>query len=88
VDIAVPREVPIDRALATLERVGAEWARERGAALETPRAQGIIKLTGNDAVLRLTMRVDPARRFDAESELRRRIREAFDREHWAFSGAS
>jgi small conductance mechanosensitive channel len=88
VDIAVPRDVEIGRALATLERVGAEWAHESGVALQTPRAQGIIKLTGSDAVLRLTARVDPARRFDAEAELRRRIKEAFDREHWALGGAS
>ena len=88
VDVGVPRDVDVVRALAALERVGAEWARESGAALESPRAQGIIKFTGGDVVLRLTARVDPAKRFDAESELRRRIKEAFDREHWALSGAN
>ena len=86
VEVAVPRDVDVARALAALERTGAEWARESGAALETPQAQGIIRWSGADAVLRLSVRVDPAQRFDVETELRRRIREAFDREHWAVSG--
>lgn len=33
-----------------------------------------------DVVLRLLAKVDPGRRFEAELELRRRIKEAFDRE--------
>jgi hypothetical protein len=32
-------------------------------------------------------RVEPSRRQDAELELRRRIREAFDREQWVAAGA-
>ena len=42
--------------------------------------QGIIRFGDGAAVLRLMAKVDPARRFDAELELRRRIKEAFDRE--------
>jgi hypothetical protein len=41
-----------------------------------------------DAVLRLRVRVEAARREDAEIELRRRIRHAFDREQWPVVGAS
>jgi small-conductance mechanosensitive channel len=88
VDVAVSREAPVDRVLEVLKRVGEEWARETGRALEQPQAQGIIKLSGGDPVLRLTVRVDPALRFDTEVELRRRIKAAFDREQWSVGGAA
>jgi hypothetical protein len=34
------------------------------------------------------VRVEASRRLDAETELRRRIRHAFDREQWLVLGAS
>lgn len=88
IDVAVPREVDLGRALDALRRVGEEWARESGLAVESPEAHGIIEFSGGDMVLRLSAKVEPARRFDAEAELRRRIKEAFDRERWTFAGAS
>jgi moderate conductance mechanosensitive channel len=87
VDVAVSKDIPVDRALEVLQRVGSEWASATGTALETPEAQGIMKFSGDDMVLRLLAKVDPARRSDAEVELRRRIKDAFDRERWRI-GAS
>jgi moderate conductance mechanosensitive channel len=86
IEVGVPREVDVGRALAMLAQVGKEWAEGDGATLESPRAQGIIKFSGTDVVLRLSVRVDAARRFDTEVELRRRIKEAFDRERWSVVG--
>jgi hypothetical protein len=71
-----------------LNRVGQEWATESGAALDPPQTQGIIRWSGTEAVLRLTAKVDSDRRLDAEYELRRRVKEAFDREHWPVVPAS
>ena len=87
VDVPVSRDVPVDRALAVLREAGEAWARESGAALETPRVPGIMGFSGGDVLLRLTVRVAPERRASAEAELRRRIKAAFDREHWAPFGA-
>ena len=39
-----------------------------------------MRITGGDVVLRLLVKLDPVRRSDAERELRRRIKDAFDRE--------
>lgn len=39
-------------------------------------------------VLRVVVKVDPTRRFATEADLRRRIKEAFDRKAWAPVGAS
>ena len=89
VDVAVPRTVDAERALAVLRDVAEGWARETRAALEPPVAQGIIRFSGGgDAVLRLMARVEWSRRQDAEQELRRRIRQAFEHEQWAVLGAS
>jgi small-conductance mechanosensitive channel len=88
VDVPVSRDIPVDRALAVLDEVGEAWARESKAALDRPQAHGIMAFSGGDAVLRLMVRVPPARRLAAEAELRRRIKEAFDRHHWSPIGAA
>jgi small conductance mechanosensitive channel len=88
IDVSVPRTVDVDRALGVLRRVGEEWARTAGSPVASAEAHGIMKLSGGEMVLRLMATVDPARRFDAETELRRRIKEAFDREGWQSGNAS
>ena len=89
VEVDVSRTVDVERALAVLRDVADRWARETHAALDPPVAQGIIRFTGaGDAVLRLMARVESHHRQDAELELRRRIRQAFDREQWIAAGVS
>ncbi len=88
VDVTLPREVPVDAALALLRRVGEEWARAGGTALEPPQTQGIIKFSGAETVVRLMVKVAPERRLDTEYELRRAIKDAFDRESWPSIGAA
>jgi len=89
VDVGVPREANVTRALEVLRRVGEEWAHDTSAALDPPRSQGIMKfIGGGDVVLRLVVRVEPGRRDEAEIELRRRIKDAFDHERWSALGVS
>jgi small conductance mechanosensitive channel len=88
VDVTLPREVPVEPALGVLRQVGEEWAREGGVALEPPQTQGIIRWSGAEAVLRLTAKVESDKRLDAEYELRRRVKQAFDREHWPTAGTA
>jgi small conductance mechanosensitive channel len=80
VDVNVGYAIDLARALALLERVAGEWARETGLALEPPQVQGVIRFGETDLGLRVMVKVDPARRFDIEAELRRRIKESFERE--------
>ena len=44
--------------------------------------------SGGDMILRLTVRVAPERRLAVETELRRRIKVAFDHPHWSPIGAA
>ncbi|HTY77121.1 MAG TPA: mechanosensitive ion channel family protein [Candidatus Bathyarchaeia archaeon] len=80
VDVGVTYDTDVRRALDALERAGREWSTEAGQALEPPRAQGIIRFGETEVGLRLAVKVAPAARGDVEIELRRRIKEAFDRE--------
>jgi moderate conductance mechanosensitive channel len=84
IDVSVGYEVDVKRALGVLEAVGNEWARETGHALEAPEVQGIVRFGEGDLGLRLMVKVEAARRFPAEVELRRRIKEAFERESISF----
>ena len=88
VDVPVSRNVPVDRALAVLREVADTWARESGVTLDRPHVPGIMGFSGGEMVLRLTVRVAPQQRLAAEAELRRRIKVAFDREHWSPVGAA
>jgi moderate conductance mechanosensitive channel len=80
VDVGVTYDTDVRRALDALERAGREWSSEGGLALEPPRAQGIIRFGESDVGLRLAVKVAPSARDQAENELRRRIKETFDRE--------
>lgn len=80
VEMTVAQDEDVRRALDVMERAAGEWARETGWALEPPQAQGIVRFADSDPVIRATVKVAPARRVDAENALRRRIKEAFDRE--------
>ena len=80
VEMTVAQDEDVRRALDVMERAAGEWVRETGWALEAPQAQGIVRFADSDPVIRATVKVAPARRVDAENALRRRIKEAFDRE--------
>ena len=80
VDVGVTYDTDVRRALEALERVGHDWATETGLGLDAPLAQGIVRFGETEVGLRLSVKVMPAGRADAESDLRRRIKEAFDRD--------
>ncbi len=77
VDVGVAWEEDVRRALGALDAVGRGWARETGLALEPPEVQGVVRFGDAEIVLRLQVKVPPARREEIENELRRRIVEAF-----------
>jgi small-conductance mechanosensitive channel len=88
VDVPVSRDVAVDQALAVLTEVATAWAGASGAALDRPAVPGIIGFSGGEVILRLTVRVEPQHRLAAETELRRRIKAAFDHHHWSPVGAA
>ncbi|MEK8035109.1 MAG: mechanosensitive ion channel family protein [candidate division NC10 bacterium] len=79
-DVTVAYDVDVRRALELLERLAREWGRETGLALDDPQAQGIVRFGDGELGLRLMVKVPADKRAEAEMELRRRIKETFDRE--------
>ena len=88
VDIPLAREVPVDPAIAVLAEVATAWAGDAGLVLDQPPVAGIIGFSGGEVILRLTVRVASERRLAVETELRRRIKLAFDQRHWSPVGAA
>jgi small conductance mechanosensitive channel len=79
VTVTVPYEADLERAIATLTRVGADWSAEHEAeALETPVVSAITELGPAGLGLSITVKVRHGARSGAENDLRRRIKVAFD----------
>lgn len=79
-DVTVAYDADVRRALEALERAARQWGGETGLALEAPQAQGILRFGEGELGLRLMVKVPADRRAEAEMELRRRIKETFDRD--------
>jgi moderate conductance mechanosensitive channel len=80
VDVQILRPGDLDRAIAVADRVSRELADERGwseGILESSIDTRVTALTLDGATITLYRRVPPGLRFDASSELRRRLMEAF-----------
>jgi small-conductance mechanosensitive channel len=81
VDVTVPAEESVGRALATLEKIAgdfrndAEWS---AALVDGPRVLGVESLSLDGPVLRLQVRTALNRKDDVARELRRRIKLGFE----------
>jgi small-conductance mechanosensitive channel len=81
IDVTVPSDEMVGRALATLEKTAgdfrddADWS---GALVDGPRVLGVESLTLDGTVLRLQVRTALNRKDDVARELRRRIKLAFE----------
>lgn len=81
VDVGIAYEADSRRAMAVLQRVGAEWAAEhRELVLGDPEVQGILAFGESQMTLRLAVKVRPLRQWEVERELRARVVAAFEQE--------
>ncbi|NDQ56693.1 MAG: mechanosensitive ion channel family protein [Acidipila sp.] len=83
-DVTLPPEEPVDRALTALERVAGEFRGDAAwspALVDGPRVLGVEAVTLAGSTLRLQVRTAPTRQHDVARELRRRIRARFEQEH-------
>lgn len=89
VDVTLPNEAEVDRALALLEDVAAAMRADEAwvaALVDGPRVLGVESLGLAGTTLRLQLRTAPGRQHDAARELRRRIRARFEQEKLELSG--
>jgi len=81
VDIQVPYDEDLDRAMDVMHQACAEVAGEFAERLvEPPTVQGVIQFGERNAVLRVTAYTKANEQWALERELRRRIHKAFRRE--------
>ena len=81
VDVTVPSEEMVGRALATLEKVAGDFRESSdwsAALVDGPRVLGVESLSLDGTVLRLQVRTALNRKDDVARELRRRIKLAFE----------
>jgi small conductance mechanosensitive channel len=81
VDVTVPSDEMVGRALATLEKTAGDFREDAdwsAALVDGPRVLGVESLTLDGTVLRLQVRTALNRKDDVARELRRRIKLAFE----------
>jgi small conductance mechanosensitive channel len=81
VDVTVPGDEMVGRALATLEKAAGDFRSDTnwsGALIDGPRVLGVESLSLDGTVLRLQVKTILNRKDDVARELRRRIKLAFE----------
>ena len=81
VDVTVPSDEMVGRALATLEKISGDFRNDESwspALIDGPRVLGVESLSLDGTVLRLQVRTVLNRKDDVARELRRRIKLAFE----------
>ena len=88
VDVLVPSDEAVGRALAVLERIAAEFRSDpewSAALVDGPRVMGVESLSLTGTTLRIAIRSAPMRQEDVARELRRRIKGGFEKEQISLS---
>jgi moderate conductance mechanosensitive channel len=81
VDVTIPSDAMVGRALATLEKIAGDFRNDADwspALVDGPRMLGVESLSLDGTVLRLQVRTVLNRKDDVARELRRRIKLAFE----------
>jgi small conductance mechanosensitive channel len=80
VKVGVAYEQDVERGMKTLEGIANKWAEEnKDVVLEAPIVQGVLSLSSSEVTLRVSIKVKPMTQWGAERELKRRIKDTFDK---------
>jgi small conductance mechanosensitive channel len=82
-DLGVAYEEDIGRAMAALEEIGRDFYRDeqfRPLLLEEPSVSGLEALGDWTMTIRIMVKTKPGKQWDVARELRRRVKETFERE--------
>lgn len=83
VNLGVAYEEDIGRVMAALEKIGHDLYQDEELApmlLEEPRVSGVEALGDWAVTVRIMVKTEPGKQWDVARELRRRIKESFERE--------
>ena len=80
VKVGVAYEQDVEKGMKTLEEIADKWAEEnKDVVLEAPIVQGVLSLGSSEVTLRVSIKVKPMTHWGAERELKRRIKDTFDK---------
>lgn len=82
VPVNLSYEQDIDTILPVMKRIASEWAEEQNPEIlldDAPTVQAINEFGDSSVVARIVMRVKPGEQFQAERDLRLRLKREFDR---------
>ena len=79
-DISISYETDIEKASLIMRNTGLEYMSKHDNILEEPHVLGLISLGESDMVLRMIIRAKPLTHWEAERDLRRAIKEEFDKQ--------
>jgi len=80
VEVGVAYEQDIEKGMKALEEIANKWAEEnKEIVLEPPIVQGVLSLGSSDVTLRIAIKVKPMTHWGAERELKRKIKDTFDK---------
>lgn len=81
VEVGVAYEQDVEKGMNALAEIANKWAEEnKDIVLEPPIIQGVLSLGSSDITLRVAIKVKPMTHWEAERELKRSIKDAFDKE--------
>ncbi len=85
VDVGIAYEEDIDRAIGVMTGVALAVCREMAEVIvEKPEVLGVVALKTGEVVIRTVAKTKPMEQWRVERELRKRYKEAFDRERIEF----
>ncbi|SHF44005.1 mechanosensitive ion channel family protein [Desulforamulus putei] len=81
VEIGISYEENIDRAIEVLKQMSRDFAQTWAEDLiEGPDVLGVVRFGESDVVIRVTAKTKPMRQWEIERQLRKAIKEVFDKE--------
>jgi small conductance mechanosensitive channel len=80
VKVGVAYEQDVEKGMKALEEIADKWAEEnKDIVLEAPIVQGVLSLGSSEVTLRVSIKVKPMTHWGAERELKRKIKDTFDK---------
>jgi len=80
VKVGVAYEQDVEKGMKALEEIADKWAEEnKDIVLEAPIVQGVLSLGSSEVTLRVSIKVKSMTHWGAERELKRRIKDTFDK---------
>lgn len=81
VDVGIAYEEDVDKAMSVINKIAEEYKEENEDIIEGPTVLGVSNLGSSDVVISIVAKTKPMSQWGVERELRRRIKNTFDKEN-------